>query len=252
MTFSYPEAETPAIDHLSLTLEPGEKIALVGLNGAGKTTLVKLLTGLYQPESGEILVDGVPVRDFDQKEYFRLVGTVFQDVSLLPFTIGENVAGREQFDREQVWEALDRAGLREAVNALSKGLDTSLTQKMEKDGVDLSGGQRQRLSFARALYKDAPLLILDEPTAALDPLAEADLYHKYAREMADKTGVFISHRLGSTQFCDRVVYLDSGRITETGTHQELLARGGAYAKLFEVQSSWYKDEKKEDGKHEET
>ena len=252
VTFSYPEAETPAIDHLSLTLEPGEKIALVGLNGAGKTTLVKLLTGLYQPESGEILVDGVPVRDFDQKEYFRLVGTVFQDVSLLPFTIGENVAGREQFDREQVWEALDRAGLREAVNALSKGLDTSLTQKMEKDGVDLSGGQRQRLSFARALYKDAPLLILDEPTAALDPLAEADLYHKYAREMADKTGVFISHRLGSTQFCDRVVYLDSGRITETGTHQELLARGGAYAKLFEVQSSWYKDEKKEDGKHEET
>ena len=217
VTFSYPEAETPAIDHLSLTLEPGEKIALVGLNGAGKTTLVK-----------------------------------FQDVSLLPFTIGENVAGREQFDREQVWEALDRAGLREAVNALSKGLDTSLTQKMEKDGVDLSGGQRQRLSFARALYKDAPLLILDEPTAALDPLAEADLYHKYAREMADKTGVFISHRLGSTQFCDRVVYLDSGRITETGTHQELLARGGAYAKLFEVQSSWYKDEKKEDGKHEET
>ena len=252
VTFSYPEAETPAIDRLSLTLEPGEKIALVGLNGAGKTTLVKLLTGLYQPESGEILVDGVPVRDFDQKEYFRLVGTVFQDVSLLPFTIGENVAGREQFDREQVWEALDRAGLREAVNALSKGLDTSLTQKMEKDGVDLSGGQRQRLSFARALYKDAPLLILDEPTAALDPLAEADLYHKYAREMADKTGVFISHRLGSTQFCDRVVYLDSGRITETGTHQELLARGGAYAKLFEVQSSWYKDEKKEDGKHEET
>ena len=197
-------------------------------------------------------MDGVPVRDFDQKEYFRLVGTVFQDVSLLPFTIGENVAGREQFDREQVWEALDRAGLREAVNALPQGLDTSITQRLERDGVDLSGGQQQRLLFARALYKDAPILILDEPTAALDPLAEADLYQKYAREMADKTGVFISHRLGSTQFCDRVVYLDSGRITETGTHQELLARGGAYAKLFEVQSSWYKDEKKEDGKHEET
>ena len=250
VTFSYPEAETPAIDHLSLTLEPGEKIALVGLNGAGKTTLVKLLTGLYQPQSGEILVDGVPVKDFDQKEYFRLVGTVFQDVSLLPFTIGENVAGREQFDRERVWEALERAGLRAAIEALPKGLDTSLTEQMEKDGVDLSGGQRQRLSFARALYKDAPLLILDEPTAALDPLAEADLYHKYAREMADKTGVFISHRLGSTQFCDRVVYLENGRITEMGAHKELLERGGAYAKLFDIQSSWYKD-KKEGGEHEE-
>ena len=209
VTFTYPEAKTPAIDHLSLTLEPGEKVALVGLNGAGKTTLVKLLSGLYRPDSGEILIDGVPAEQFDPKEYWELVGTVFQDVSLLPFTIGENVAG-----------------------------------------VDLSGGQRQRLAFARALLKDAPLLILDEPTAALDPLAEADLYRKYAQETADKTSVFISHRLGSTQFCRRVVYMEGGRITEVGSHQELLARGGAYAKLFEVQSSWYKD-KKEGQTHEE-
>ena len=249
VTFTYPGAKTPAIDHLSLTLEPGEKIALVGLNGAGKTTLVKLLNGLYRPDSGEILIDGVPVERFG--EYFQLVGTVFQDVNLLPFTVGENLAGREKYDPLRVWESLDRAGLRETVENLPKGLDTNLTQQMEKDGIELSGGQRQRLAFARALYKDAPLLILDEPTAALDPLAEADLYHKYAQETSDKTSVFISHRLGSTQFCDRVVYMDGGRVTEMGTHRELLNRGGAYAKLFEVQSSWYTD-KKEGTEHEES
>ncbi|MDE6998574.1 MAG: ABC transporter ATP-binding protein/permease, partial [Oscillospiraceae bacterium] len=250
VTFTYPESKAPAIDHLSLTLEPGEKIALVGLNGAGKTTLVKLLSGLCRPDSGEILINGVPAEQFSREEYFQLVGTVFQDVNLLPFTIGENLAGREKYDTARVWESLDKAGLRQTVENLPQRLDTHLTQQMEKDGIDLSGGQRQRLAFARALCKDAPLLILDEPTSALDPLAEADLYHKYARETADKTSVFISHRLGSTQFCDRVVYLDGGRITEMGTHQELLERGGAYAKLFEVQSSWYKD-KKEGGRDEE-
>jgi ATP-binding cassette subfamily B protein len=250
VTFTYPESKAPAIDHLSLTLEPGEKIALVGLNGAGKTTLVKLLSGLCRPDSGEILINGVPAEQFSREEYFQLVGTVFQDVNLLPFTIGENLAGREKYDAARVWESLDKAGLRQTVENLPQRLDTHLTQQMEKDGIDLSGGQRQRLAFARALCKDAPLLILDEPTSALDPLAEADLYQKYARETADKTSVFISHRLGSTQFCDRVVYLDGGRITEMGTHQELLERGGAYAKLFEVQSSWYKD-KKESGRDEE-
>ena len=250
VTFTYPESKAPAIDHLSLTLEPGEKIALVGLNGAGKTTLVKLLSGLCRPDSGEILINGVPAEQFSREEYFQLVGTVFQDVNLLPFTIGENLAGREKYDAARVWESLDKAGLRQTVENLPQRLDTHLTQQMEKDGIDLSGGQRQRLAFARALCKDAPLLILDEPTSALDPLAEADLYHKYARETVDKTSVFISHRLGSTQFCDRVVYLDGGRVTEMGTHQELLERGGAYAKLFEVQSSWYKD-KKESGRDEE-
>ena len=245
VTFTYPGADKPAIDHFSLDIRPGEKIALVGLNGAGKTTLVKLLSGLYRPDSGEIRVDGVLVEDFNILDYYKLVGTVYQDVNPMPYTVAENVACREDYDPARVWKCLDLAGLKESVEALPKGLDTSLTQKLEADGIDLSGGQKQRLMFARALYKDAPVLILDEPTAALDPLAEADMYEKYAQETADKTSLFISHRLGSTQFCDRVVYMENGHVAEVGAHRELLERGGAYAHLFEVQSSYYRDNKEE-------
>ena len=241
VSFTYPGQSKPTISHLSLTIRAGEKIALVGLNGAGKTTLVKLLSGLYKPTGGQILAGGVPLEEFHIQEWQKLVGTLYQDAALLPFTVGENVAGKEEYDRETVWQCLEKAGLRETVEKLPKGLDTALTRQLEPEGVDLSGGQRQRLLLARALYKDAPLLILDEPTAALDPLAEADLYQKYAGFTGGKTSLFISHRLSSTQFCDRVVYMEGGRIREIGTHRELLERGGAYAHLFEVQSSYYRE-----------
>ncbi len=243
VSFSYPSSQQPVLNHLNLTIQSGENIALVGLNGAGKTTLVKLLSGLYRPASGQILINGIPVEDFDIQNYYQLVGTIYQDVHLLPFTIGENVAGCEDYDSLKVWNCLEKAGMKEVIEKLPKKLDTCLSQKLEPDGVDLSGGQQQRLLFARVLYKNAPLLILDEPTAALDPLAEADLYQKYAQATKDKTSIFISHRLSSTQFCDRVIYMENGFITETGTHQELLKRDGAYARLFQLQSYYYQSQK---------
>lgn len=242
VSFTYPEAEKPVIEHLNLTIRPGERIALVGVNGAGKTTLVKLLSGMYLPARGRILVDGIPIEQFNIEEYYRLTATLYQDVNVMPCTIGENVAGTDQYDGRKVKECLEKAGLSKRISTLPKGLDTSLTQKLDSEGVLLSGGEQQRLLFARALYKDAPILILDEPTAALDPLAEADLYQKYASCTEEKTSIFISHRLSSTRFCDRILFMEEGRIKEEGTHAELIRKGGDYFRMFQVQSQYYREE----------
>ena len=241
VTFTYPETDRPVLEHLSLTIRPGQKIALVGANGAGKTTLVKLLTGLYRPDSGEILLGGRNIESYSQEEYFDLIGTVFQEPFLMAFSIEENVAccDEQQADHQRVCRCLQRAGLWERIERLPKGVKTPYSKELYEDGESFSGGEAQRLMLARALYKDAPVMVLDEPTAALDPLAEAQMYAQYNDLTADKTSIFISHRLSSTQFCDRVLYLEGGKIVEDGTHQQLMALGGSYAKMFAYQAYYY-------------
>ena len=241
VTFTYPETDKPVLEHLNLTIQPGQKIALVGANGAGKTTLVKLLTGLYRPDSGEILLGGRNIESYSQEEYFDLIGTVFQEPFLMAFSIEENIAccDEQQADHQRVCRCLQRAGLWERIERLPKGVKTPYSKELYEDGESFSGGEAQRLMLARALYKDAPVMVLDEPTAALDPLAEAQMYAQYNDLTANKTSIFISHRLSSTQFCDRVLYLEGGKIVEDGTHQQLMALGGSYAKMFAYQAYYY-------------
>lgn len=244
VSFRYAGAETDTLSHIDLTVRPGEKLAVVGLNGAGKTTLVKLLCGFLDPTEGRVLLDGADIRQYDRRDYYKLFTAVFQDFSVLEATVAENVAQRVSgIDRERVEGCLAQAGLTRKVQSLPKGADTPVGRKVFEDGVELSGGQTQRLMLARALYKDAPILLLDEPTAALDPIAENDIYLKYNDMTKGRTSVFISHRLASTRFCDRIIFLDHGVIAEEGTHQSLLAQGGGYARLFEVQSHYYREEK---------
>ncbi len=231
--------DKPVLENLSVTFRKGGKYAITGPSGCGKSTLLKLILGWLPDYGGTIRFDGRNARDYTPEQLQQQMSYIAQDVFLFNTTIRDNITLGGDFTDEQMEKALQCSALAGDLANMPKGLDTPVGE----EGSSLSGGQRQRLAFARALLKDAPLLILDEPTAALDPLAEADLYRKYAQETADKTSVFISHRLGSTQFCHRVAYMEGGRITEMGSHQELLARGGAYAKLFEVQSSWYKDKK---------
>ena len=244
VSFRYPGAEEDTIHDLDLTVRPGEKLAIVGLNGAGKTTLVKLLCGLFDPTEGRVLLNGVDVRDFNRREYYGLFSAVFQEFSILDVTVAENIAQtNENIDTQRLWECIEKAGLTQTIQKLPKGLDTHVGREVYLDGVLFSGGQTQRLMLARALYKDGAILLLDEPTAALDPLAENDIYQKYKDMTAGKTSLFISHRLASTRFCDRIIFIADGRITEEGTHDQLLARGGAYARLFEVQSRYYQEGK---------
>lgn len=242
VTFRYPGTEKNLFENLNLTIRPGEKLAVVGLNGAGKTTLVKLLCGFYDPDAGRVTLNGIDIREFNRQEYYELLCAVFQDFSLLDVTVGENVAqSTEQIDEEKVWHCLELAGLAEFVRELPNELHTHVGRDIYLDGILLSGGQTQRLMLARALYKGGPILVLDEPTAALDPIAESDIYNKYNEMSAGKTAVFISHRLASTRFCDRILFVADGKIAEEGTHAELLKQGGAYADLYEVQSRYYQE-----------
>ena len=241
--FRYPGEDTDTLSHISFTVKPEEKIALVGNNGAGKTTLVKLLCGLYEPTSGEIYINGENINTFHTVEYQKLLSVVFQDAALLSFTLEMNVSGElpDALDKEKVKNALQTVGLWDKVEKLPKGIETYITQDLDEDGVQFSGGESQKLLVARAMYRNGPILILDEPTSALDPIAESKLYEEYNNMTKEKTAVFISHRLASTKFCDRILLLENGKIAEEGSHTDLMEQNGIYKELFEIQSHYYKE-----------
>lgn len=245
--FRYEGADKDALHNLNLTFSAGERLAVVGLNGAGKTTFVKLLCRLYDPTKGEILLNGTDIRMFERNEYYRLFAPVFQNVELFAFPMAENVSmlPPEKTDRVKSRKCLIQAGMEEKLARLKNGVDTELLKVIYDDGIDLSGGEKQKLALARALYKDAPVIVLDEPTAALDALAEYRLYCNFDQMIGQKSAVYISHRLSSTRFCHHIAMFKDGEMVEYGTHDELLEKGGAYAEMFHIQSQYYKNEGKE-------
>ena len=244
VSFTYEGSEKPVLTNVSFKINADEKIALVGNNGAGKTTIVKLLCGLYPPTSGEILIDGKSINDIGVEKYQDMISVLFQDTSPIALSIAENVCGCEpqDADKKKLHDCLKKAGLFEKVNTLAKKEETYITQTLDEKGVVLSGGETQKLLLAKAMYKDGPMLILDEPTSALDPIAESRIYEEYNQLADKKTAVFISHRLASTKFCDRILFLDGGQIVEEGSHDQLMKNGGKYREIFDIQSHYYKEE----------
>ncbi len=240
VSFSYPNTGVQVLKNVSITIKEGERLSVVGLNGAGKTTFIKLLCRLYDTDEGEILIDGVNIREYDYDEYMKLFSVVFQDFRLLSFSAKENILlGAEDSD-EAVDKMFEKVGLLDKINSLPKGRDTMMFREFDRDGVQLSGGEQQKLAIARALYKDAPVVILDEPTAALDPVAEYEIYCKFNELVGGKTAVYISHRLSSCKFCDRIAVFSEGTIKELGTHDELVNRdGGIYSEMFRAQAQYY-------------
>ena len=248
VSYCYPGADKDALSHLNLTLHSGEKLAVVGLNGAGKTTMIKLLLRLYDPTEGYITLNGTDIRKYRREDYYRLFSPVFQNIELfaLPLAYNTSMRPKQETDRIRVDACLRDAGLGNKLDELANGLDTELLKVASEDGIDLSGGEKQKLALARALYKGAPVVVLDEPTAALDALAEKQLYERFDRMIGKKSTVYISHRLASTRFCDCIALFNNGRMTEYGTHDELIGKGGEYAHLFEVQAQYYREHSEEE------
>lgn len=239
VTFTYPGAEVPSLQNVNCIFRKGERIAVVGRNGSGKTTFIKLLCRLYDPQVGQILLNGVDIREYNYDEYLCFFSTVFQDYSLFAFKLGENVASESEYVSEKVVDALNNAGFAERLATLEKGIESPLFQYYSEDGVELSGGESQKVAIARCLYKDAPYVIMDEPTAALDPVAEADIYQRMNQFVGNKGAIYISHRLSSCHFCDRIFVFEGGSIEEHGTHNELLEAKGLYEKLWTAQAKYY-------------
>lgn len=247
VSFRYPGASEDTLHNLNLAIHNGEKLAVVGRNGAGKSTLVKLLCGFYDPTEGRVLLNGEDIRKYNRKEYYKLFSAVFQDFSILPGTIAENVAQSvDEIDFSRVKAAVKDAGLEENIERLPEQYETKLGRSVHLDAYELSGGETQRLMLARAVYRNAPVIVLDEPTAALDPIAESDLYERYHELTKGSTSIYVSHRLASTRFCDRIILIGAGGIAEMGTHEELMEAGKEYAHLYEVQSRYYTEGGMED------
>lgn len=244
VSYQYPVGERKVLDGVSFKIEPGEKIALVGVNGAGKTTLTMLMCGLLLPDEGDILINGHVLTEYNRDELYALFGVVPQDYHLLPVSIAQNIAcemEEDKIDRARLARCIELAGLTEKLKSLPRGADTLLDREVNRDAAELSGGEAQKLLLARLLYKNPPCIVLDEPTAALDPIAEDRMYRKYNEIASNTTSVFISHRLASTRFCDRIFLLDGARFAETGTHENLMALGGKYRELFDIQSKYYRE-----------
>lgn len=239
--FTYPASDTETIRNMSFKVNKGENIAIVGENGAGKTTAIKLLCGLYYPSEGDILINGRSSKEFSSDSYFDLFSAVFQDYCFMPMTIAENITAEQSYDKERLFAAFDKAGVTDKINSLSEKENTLMVKDVYKNAADFSGGEKQKLLLAKAVYKNAPVLILDEPTAALDPISENELYLKYNELTEDKISFFISHRLSSTRFCDRILFIKDGAVAESGTHEELMAKKGAYYRMYQTQSMYYRE-----------
>ena len=240
VSFKYPGAETWALSHVNMKFKVGKRLAIVGENGSGKTTFIKLLCRLYDPQDGQILLNGIDIRKYRYDDYMNIFSVVFQDFQLICQPLGNNVSGSMEYDRERVHKALIDAGFGDRLASMEKGLDTMIFKNLSEDGVDVSGGEAQKIAIARALYKDAPFIILDEPTAALDPIAEAEIYSKFNDIAGDKTAIYISHRLSSCKFCDEIAVFHEGAVIQHGTHAELVAdENGKYHELWNAQAQYY-------------
>ena len=243
VSFRYPGSGQYALRHVNMKFRVGQRLAVVGPNGSGKTTFIKLLCRLYEPTEGAVLLNGFDIRKYDYREYMSIFSVVFQDFTLADMPLGENVAASSEYDRARALSCLEKAGFSESLKKLPKGLDTCLNKTLDKDGIDLSGGERQKVALARALYRDASFIVLDEPTAALDPIAEAEIYRKFNDIIEDRTAIYISHRLSSCKFCDEILVFDRGGIVQKGTHEELVSdTAGKYHELWHAQAQYYDED----------
>ena len=239
VSFNYPGADKPAISHLNLRIEPGKRVAVVGLNGSGKSTMIKLLCRLYDPDEGQIYLNGMDIRKYSRAAYQSILSVVFQDFNLFAFTLGQNVAASQDVDNAQAEFCLRTSGFGEKLDDLPKGLNTPLYKYFEEDGVEISGGEAQKIALARALYRDAPFIVLDEPTAALDPIAEEEVYERFNEIAGEKAVIYISHRLASCRFCDKIAVFDHGMLVQEGTHEALVVEAGLYRELWNAQAQYY-------------